>query len=454
MDEKEKISRKLQNNMKKYVDFLRSHSRIIIFLAVILIIGYFLYPFIKVTTPQFSSFKGNAEAFWFQGQNSDVDFKAYRIFLILTNTTDVSFNSVKNIRIEYSNGEKRTINHSYNIKIRHYKDQSMSISNVDIGLYFGNLTMTKRLDQTYLYGTISFIRSSGGKVDVDSSSVDDVSIGDEKVTNFNHIIFEMDKESSIWFSSEISELQATPVYDLNITSQLSKINILSQSEGVLNLDSHKFDIKGADYLYVELLPNYQIQPYLVVKDTKIIFGGDTNLAKLNNETKIMSEGYYWYNIKPEALFSEINAFAVVILVILTGWYAYSTKSMLTEQTKNRKIEAIEKKLEHVYSPINNSLNKFKLELEPFPSDTIPDTYNELFKNLNYELMEVHKNYGHLFDQDLLQYHHEVWDSWKQYSSRRILENYKNLNALINKFHALIGIKIREETKSLNNLQGK
>lgn len=304
---------------------------LLFFILIILILGVG-YWFFHFSTPQFSSFKGNAEVFWFQGQNSDVNFKAYRIFLTLTNTTDFNFNSVKNIMIEYSNGEKRSINNSYNIEIRHYKDQSLSLSNVDIGLHFGNLTMTKRLDQTYLDGTISFnyIISSGGKVDVSSSSVDDVSIGDEKVTNFNHIIFEMDKESSITFSSEISKLQTTPVYDLNITSQLSKMNLLSQGEGVLNLESHNFDIKGADYLYIELLP---IQSSLVVKDTKIIFIGFSNLAKLNNKDIIMSEGFYWYDIKPEALFSGINAFAVVFLVIATILLAYFNMKLWHAQDK-------------------------------------------------------------------------------------------------------------------------
>jgi len=39
--------------------------------------------------------------------------------------------------------------------------------------------------------------------------------------------------------------------------------------GVLNLDNHKFDIKGADDLYIELLPTYTpSQPILVVKDSK------------------------------------------------------------------------------------------------------------------------------------------------------------------------------------------
>jgi len=68
-----------------------------------------------------------------QGQNSNVDFKANQIILTPTNITDINFDSVKNITIEYNNGEKRLINHSggNGIQIQHYKDPFMQLSKIE-----------------------------------------------------------------------------------------------------------------------------------------------------------------------------------------------------------------------------------------------------------------------------------------------------------------------------------
>lgn len=339
--------------------FMESNKKVVLIIILVIVLYYVIYWGFHVSSPQLSNFNGNAEAFRFDGKNSDIQFKANKIFLTLTNTTDFNFYSVKNITIENNKGEKRLINHSNGIYIRNYNRRLMLISDVYIGLHFVNLTLTKTLYDTYFDGIITsnYTATNGGNVEIDNSSIDDISIGDEKVTDFNHIIFELDKEGYISFSSEISKLQTTPVYDLNINGQLSKMTILNQGAGILNLDNHKFEIKSADVLYVESPLNYKNQPFLAVKDNEIIFNGDMNSAKLNNEDIILSEGFYWYKIKPEALFSGINAIAVVILVIITGWYANEVKKQTELTLKDKMRPRILEVIEDVLTPSMHSLEK-------------------------------------------------------------------------------------------------
>lgn len=148
------------------------------------------------------------------------------------------------------------------------------------------------------------------------------------------------------------------------------------------------------------------------------------------------------------LVAGVVAFATIRLVNLTSKYAKSTKDMLNEQVKLRKIASIEKMLENVYSPMDNTLTEFELTLKPFSTDKIPGTYDHTFKDLNDKLFKIKMNYGHLFDDDIIKYYKEIWDSWQQYSDAKTLDNYKILNNSIYKFHDILNIKIKKEKEHL------
>ncbi len=66
-----------------------------------------------------------------------------------------------------------------------------------------------------------------------------------------------------------------------------------------------------------------------------------------------------YSIQTQ-ITSIAAAFSTIVLVIITAGYAKSTKKMLDEQVKIRKMASIEKRLENIYSPINIAFNKFRL----------------------------------------------------------------------------------------------
>lgn len=317
-------------------------------------VGYEVYYWFHVSSPQFSNFKGNAESIDFIGQNySSVHFKAGGVFFH-TNET-VYFNHVKNITIESNNGDLRLINYS-SLQVRYTEDISESLSNVDINILFENLTMDKKFANfVYLSGYMNNmeLKSNGEEVIIQRPWVDTVIIGVEKLADFSSISFEMDNTSSVESHGGIIKLGAFAPSDLIISSEQPSKIILKYGEGELGLNSHKFEVRIADFLDIDLLPNYQ--SHLYIEGTRLTFDGVTDSAKLNNENKIMSEVSYWFNIKPEALFSGINAFAVVILVIITWWYAREVRrqTKLTEKDKMRR--RILEVIQDVLTPYMHSL---------------------------------------------------------------------------------------------------
>ncbi|MCZ7404937.1 MAG: hypothetical protein O8C67_08405 [Candidatus Methanoperedens sp.] len=152
--------------------------------------------------------------------------------------------------------------------------------------------------------------------------------------------------------------------------------------------------------------------------------------------------------------STILAFSTIILVIITANYAKSTKEMLDEQIKMRKIGSIEKRLENIYSPINIAFNKFRLNCESLPEDRIPSLYNNAFKDLNDVIMDIASKYGHLFNQETINYYdHEVLPAWLQYSRNPTdIASYKLLNSRIIMFNDFNGRKLYSEKKLLFDLQ--
>lgn len=112
--------------------------------------------------------------------------------------------------------------------------------------------------------------------------------------------------------------------------------------------------------------------------------------------------------------STILAFSTIILVIITANYAKSTKELLDEQVKLRKLNYSKDILENVYSPLNNALNKFRWNAESLPRDRIPQNYNREFEALYDDILKINNKYNHLINQKIKNRFQEVWDSWRQY----------------------------------------
>lgn len=236
------------------------------------------------------------------------------------------------------------------------EDISQSLSNVDVNILFENLTIDKRFANfVYLSGYMNNmeLKSNGEKVIIQRPWVDTVIIGVDKLEDFSSISFEMDNTRSVESHNEIIKLGAFVPLDLIISSEQPSKIILKYGDDELGLNSHKFEVSSADSLEIDLLPNYQ--SHLYIEGTRLTFDGATDSAKLNNEDIILSEVFYWYKIKPEALFSGINAIAVVILVIITGWYANEVKKQTELTLKDKMRPRILEVIQDVLTPSMQSL---------------------------------------------------------------------------------------------------
>lgn len=156
--------------------------------------------------------------------------------------------------------------------------------------------------------------------------------------------------------------------------------------------------------------------------------------------------------------SGVLAFATLFLVIITGDYAKSTKEMLDEQIKLNEIVAIEKRLEKVYSPIEEAVTKFDLKadnlMDLMAGDQLSENIRGIFEKMTQSLLEVKKNYGHLIDPDIIQSHSELWRIYLAYEYNTLSRaEIDALRDLINVFHGHIGVKISEYKGRLEELQG-
>lgn len=148
----------------------------------------------------------------------------------------------------------------------------------------------------------------------------------------------------------------------------------------------------------------------------------------------------------------IYAFSTIILVIITANYAKSTNELLNEQVRLRKLNYSKDILENVYSPLNNALNKYRLNTESLPIGRIPNNYNREFEALYDGILKINNKYNHLINQKINNRFRVVWNSWIQYFNDSTLANYNILNEYINLFNAEITVHFNLEKKLFNNLQ--
>ena len=444
-------------------------KRILTFVMILIAICILLISIPHLIPPSSieSSFNGNVESFDLVGEDSVVQFKAKNIVLI---TNDVVFYDIKNIDIE-NNKERSVINNISSLQIG-YKKGRLQLSNIDLIIFLNNMRM-KNFNYVELYGNLNtnfsnyvFFTDHAG-FSIDKSDIEYIIIGNENFTEFDQIHFLIDNTSSIQFLSETIELTADGITDFKVTSDISGLFII-EGQGSLRLNNHKFDLQKNDFCYISFAEkSNSFDTDYARKDSNVRFYGDVRVAKINSKNVIESDFVYWLKKQPEtfnAFFGAINAFSVIILVILTGWYAYSTKSMLIEQRltldeqrKGRKIDGIEKKLENVYSPIEEAVTEFKLELEQLlilnrENPTLPNEVRDIFRKMAENMLTVKKNYGHLIDSDTIFSFQDVWNIYLHLDKTTQREQTDILKSLINTFHAHITNKIYEYNKQLKELQ--
>ena len=447
--------------------FIKDRKWIIatVFLSIFLI--YTVNSLYPIESNQLLKFDGNVDTFYFVGNETYVNFESKILSL---STNEVAFNYITNIEFKDDTKVINIENKSI-LLVKFNGTQSLQLNDANLNIKFNNLAMQKEIGIT-LNGNLNnnylnFLFFNGdNSVDLKKSEVENVMVIKNntitEVFEFDELTFKMDTSSTIGLKSYINNLQAVGISNLNIFSNASEVEI-ERSQGDLMLNNHKFDVEKIDTLNIIISQNHHYFN-LNVKETSMILRNASNSAKLNNRDLIMSDFSYWLYKIPETVFSGINATALIILVILTGWYAHSTKSMLKEQRstldeqrKTRKITALEKKLEKVYSQIEKTLTEFDLESNKFLTDnpnyeTLPTEIKDIFEKLIENMLAVKKHYGHLIDFDTTDSFRDVWSIYLSLDRTTDRKQTDTFIALIKVFHSHISTKISKYNKQLKDLQ--
>lgn len=435
----------------------------------LIILGLIIIPFFIPNSNPFIKFSGKSESYSIEGQNSLIIIKADSVGL-LGNITE--FRDVMKITVMNWDGEIYSINDSPSHIQVDYKENRNYVIFADVyaSIYFDNLTIVKSNSQIDIESKNKERIFLNGKFLIFNDSVDSISINGEKLKDFNNIYVEMDNLSYIDLTHGKIKLNFYDVSKSNIKGKLSKYFSLRGSEGTITIEDYSYDIKNTDT--INIIFNSKNLYSCEIQDINTIFYGNANSISLNGNNIIKSKMSYWFDQEPE----KINTLVALILALITGLYVYITKGILKqtelsvkqseasvkqsekiieqtekiiEQTKTEKrFDDNEKLLMHVYSPMEVILTKFELGFEYISQSLEPheisSEYNSLFQEMNDSLLEIKRNYGYLFDQDLIQLHNEVWKLWKQYLNSDDPENkttYDTLNSRITGLHDLITDKI-------------
>ncbi len=287
-----------------------------------------------------------------------------------------------------------------------------------------------------------------------------ISINGNKIPDFSTVHFKMDNTSYIDLSSDLVKIRAKKISELQIfRSPFSKIT-LQGDEGNLLVKDRAYYINSDN---IDFKINSKYPSSISVVNSEVNFDGYVNSGKINNNNIIHGILFYWFDQETE----KISVLIAFILLIATLLYVclieknIKQTEKIIEQTKTEKrFDDNEKLLMHVYSPMEVILTKFELGLgfeyisqSPEPHE-IPSEYNSLFQEMNDNLLEIKRNYGYLFDQDLIQLHNEVWKLWKQYLNSDDPENitiYDTLNSSITRLHNLITNKIKSARKKRDEI---
>ena len=288
---------------------------------------------------QFASFDGTSKSIIFNGNNSNVQFEANNLFLT-TNFT--SYSPIKNVTIQYNNGETELINYAHSIRVQYLEDGYQTFQNVDLKMSMYNLSMTKYwnynridIDGHVNYGQLKL----NGMVYLQKNAINYAIIDDMNITDFNQIFFKIDNTSTVYISNNKIKINAYTASDLNIEGTFSRI-YLNQVSGKLRLNNQKFDVES-DTLDVVISPNYQDTSFLEIENNNIIFNGLTNSTKLNNENIILEKYDYWFENEPDkiiAIAAALSAISALFLLILTAFNLISTRKLLSMETDKKKHE--------------------------------------------------------------------------------------------------------------------
>ena len=156
--------------------------------------------------------------------------------------------------------------------------------------------------------------------------------------------------------------------------------------------------------------------------------------------------------------NTVTAGATAVLAVITIWYAISTYKLLKETQVARKINVIEKKLEKVYSPMEEALTIFDLTKKTLESEesSLFSKIGQAFDLLNIQFLEIKRNYGHIIFKDTLaiQFYNQVCETKKQFDEDRSRPKYDNFIAKVGLLHHQISNRIKENIRKIEAVEGE
>lgn len=189
------------NNITKFGSYLILIVAAIIGIFIIYILAINLIP---ISNP-YMNFDGTSESYTLSGQYCTVIFNAKPLIIRPQNNVTV-FRSVKNISIDNWNGETILKNGSV-IQINHKENimnqNSIILQNINVKIFFDNVTINKGNNQILVEGYISkfydrILKSNSNyEIIIPNNQVNSIYLGEEEFTDFKYISFEMDNTSYV-----------------------------------------------------------------------------------------------------------------------------------------------------------------------------------------------------------------------------------------------------------------
>lgn len=158
--------------------------------------------------------------------------------------------------------------------------------------------------------------------------------------------------------------------------------------------------------------------------------------------------------------NESILIAVTSIYVILNYGNLKKMQVNMDQKKTKMVlDDIEKKLMNVYSPIDTVLKKYKLYLgfyQSGDSKKIPENFDNIFMEMNDEVFKIQKNYGYLFEPDLIQFYNNIWKVWEQYLGSEDVEKmemlFEKLNGDINVLYNFISNQIEAEKIKKNGIK--
>lgn len=428
---------------------LKPHfPRIVVFVIIVILIILL----IPISNPHIN-YNGTYNNFELIGNKSEIHIKADYSEVY---SETIVFRNVKNIEIN-NNGEIIPINDSsVQVDIEN-ENERVTLSDTLIKIRLNNYTMVWEnvgYPLVDLEGDINdfhkIITTNSELITINNYHSLLISINGTKIPNSSTVSFKMDNTSYIDLCSDLIKIRTKKISELQIfRTPFSEIT-LQGDEGNLLVNNRAYYI-NSDNIYFKMNSKYSSS--ISVTNSEVYFKGCVNSGKINNENIIYGTLFYWFDQETEkisVLIALILASATVLSFMSSNKNIKQTEQIIKQTKAERMFDNNEKLLMFVYSPMEVILTKFNLSLDHIfqtkKSHEIPDEYDQLFKKMNADLLEIKRNYGYLLDNEVLQLHYIVCDLWKQYlnseeSKKKMI--YLSLNSSIIALYNSITNKISE-----------